>query len=71
MKCPSFYDTLLHRSKNGRDYEEGTDMTGRNLVNITTTTSKEERKSLKLLALEQDISVSALIWQWLREHQET
>lgn len=44
-------------------------MTNRNLVNITITMSKEERKTLKLLALEQDISVSALIRQWLKEHQ--
>lgn len=45
-------------------------MADRNLVNITITMSKEERKALKLLALDKDISVSALIRQWLQEHQK-
>ncbi|MCD8328284.1 MAG: hypothetical protein LUC25_04210 [Ruminococcus sp.] len=45
-------------------------MADKNTVNLTIVLTKEERKALKLLALEQDISVSALIRQWLQEHQE-
>ncbi len=43
---------------------------GRNVVNLTITMTKEERKMLKLLAVEQDVSVSALVRQWLEEHQK-
>lgn len=39
----------------------------RNLVNMTITMTKEERKALKLMALEKDMSVSALIREWLAE----
>ena len=42
-------------------------MAERNLVNITITMTKEERKALKLMALEEDISVSALLRKWLQE----
>ncbi len=42
----------------------------RNLVNITITMTKEERKALKLMALEEDISVSALLRKWLQEKLE-
>ncbi|MCC8081795.1 MAG: hypothetical protein LIO80_07315 [Lachnospiraceae bacterium] len=45
-------------------------MADKNTVNITIVMTKEERKALKLLALEQDISVSALIRQWLQEPQK-
>lgn len=44
-------------------------MTERNLVNLTITMTKEERKALKQIALDQDITVSALIRLWLEEHQ--
>ena len=45
-------------------------MSERKLVNLTITMTKEERKSLKKIALEKDMSVSALIRFWLQENQE-
>lgn len=42
-------------------------MADRNLVNVTITLSKEERKMLKQIALDHDISVSALIREWITE----
>lgn len=42
----------------------------RNLVNITLTVSKEEKKALKQIALDKDITVSALIRLWLSEYQK-
>lgn len=36
-------------------------MSERNMVNITITMSKEERKALKQIALNNDLTVSALI----------
>lgn len=42
-------------------------MVDRNLVNITITLSKEERKMLKQMALDKDMSVSALIREWIFE----
>ncbi len=44
-------------------------MTERNMVNLTITMTKEERKALKQLALDKDITVSALIRLWLSTHQ--
>ncbi|GAA6426870.1 hypothetical protein [Dielma fastidiosa] len=44
-------------------------MVERNMVNITITMSKEERKALKQIALDNDVTVSALIRLWLQEHQ--
>lgn len=44
-------------------------MTERNLVNLTITMSKEERKALKQIALDKDVTVSALIRLWLQEYQ--
>lgn len=44
-------------------------MAERNLVNLTVTMTKEERKALKLIALDKDMTVSALLREWLREHQ--
>ena len=41
----------------------------RNLENITITMSKEDKKALKLMALNNDCSVSELIRRWLAEHQ--
>ena len=46
-------------------------MAERNMVNLTITMTREERKALKQIALDNDITVSALLRQWLREHQET
>ena len=45
-------------------------MVDRNLVNITITLSKEERKMLKQMALDKDMSVSALIREWIFEKSE-
>ena len=39
-------------------------------VNITLSLSKEERKELKQIALDNDISVSALIRRWIEEYKE-
>jgi hypothetical protein len=44
-------------------------MAERNMVNLTITMSKEERKALKQIALDNDMTVSALIRLWLQEHQ--
>ena len=43
-------------------------MTERNLVNITVTMSKEERKAIRQIALDKDISVSALVREWIADY---
>ncbi len=40
-------------------------MAERNMVNLTITMTKEDRKALKQLALDKDTNVSALIRKWL------
>jgi len=45
-------------------------MAERNMVNITITMSREERKALKQIALDKEITVSALIRLWLKEQQK-
>ena len=45
-------------------------MAERNMVNLTITMTREERKALKQLALDKDITVSALIRLWLQEQQK-
>lgn len=45
-------------------------MAERNMVNLTITMTKEERKALKQIALDKDMTVSALIRLWLQEHQK-
>ena len=45
-------------------------MNDKNTVNITISVTPAERKALKQVALDNDISVSALIRQWLEEHQK-
>ena len=42
----------------------------RNMVNLTLTVTREERKALKQLALDKDTTVSALLREWLKEHLE-
>ena len=61
--------TLLHRytSKCVMRYKI---MAERNMVNLTITMTKEERKALKQIALNKDMTVSALIRMWLQEQQE-
>lgn len=44
-------------------------MAERNLVNLTVTMTKEERKALKQIALDKDTTVSALLREWLKEYQ--
>ena len=45
-------------------------MPERNLVNISITMTREERKQLKQMALDKEISVSALIRKWLEEQRK-
>lgn len=45
------------------------DMAERNLENMTITLTKQEKKALKQAALDNDVSVSALIRQWLEKYQ--
>ena len=45
-------------------------MSNRNMVNITITMTREERKALKQLALDEDTTASALIRECLKEHIE-
>lgn len=45
-------------------------MSERNMVNLTITMTREERKALKQIALDKDITVSALIRLWLQEQQK-
>ena len=40
----------------------------RNMVNLTLTVTREERKALKQLALDNDTTVSDLLRKWLKEH---
>ena len=42
----------------------------RSTVNITISVTPAERKALKQAALDNDISVSALIRQWLEQYQD-
>ena len=44
-------------------------MSDKNTVNITISVTPAERKALKQAALDNDISVSALIRHWLEEYQ--
>lgn len=44
-------------------------MAERNMVNLTITMTKEERKALKQIALDKDMPVSALLREWLKEYQ--
>lgn len=45
-------------------------MTDKNTVNITISVTREERKALKQIALDNDTTVSAMIRKWLEEHQK-
>lgn len=42
----------------------------RNMINLTVTMTKEEKKELKQIALDNDITVSALIRGWLKKYKE-
>ena len=44
-------------------------MAERNMVNLTITMTREERKALKQIALDKDRTVSALLREWLKEYQ--
>lgn len=63
----SFYDTLIH--KNTMIYVERVIMTERSIVNLTITMTKEERKALKQIALDKDMTVSALFRKRLKDYQ--
>ena len=43
-------------------------MTEKNTVNVTISVTKEERKALKQIALENDVSLSGLVRKWLNEY---
>lgn len=45
-------------------------MIERNMINLTITMAREERKKLKQIALDNDITVSALIREWLRNYKQ-
>ena len=45
-------------------------MAERNMVNLTITMTREERKALKQIALDKDMTVSALLREWLILYQE-
>lgn len=45
-------------------------MADKNTVNITISVTREERKALKQIALDNDTTVAVLIRQWLKEHQK-
>lgn len=44
-------------------------MAERNMVNLTITMTREERKALKQIALDKDMTVSALLREWLKEYK--
>ena len=44
-------------------------MTERNMVNLTITMSKEERKASKQTALDKDMTIPALLREWLNKYQ--
>ena len=45
-------------------------MAERNMVNLTITMTREERKALKQIAWDKDMTVSALLREWLKLYQE-
>ena len=45
-------------------------MVKKSMVNLTTTMITEEYKVLKQIALDKDMTVSALLREWLKEYQE-
>ena len=45
-------------------------MAERNMVNLTITMTREERKALKQIALDKDMTVSALLRESLKAYQE-
>lgn len=45
-------------------------MAERNLVNITVTMTREERIALRQIAAAKEMTVSALLREWLRAYQE-
>ena len=46
-------------------------MADRNLVNMTITLTKIEKKMVKQMALDRDMSVSALIREWIVEKSDS
>ena len=49
------------------DSEVIMDMAERNMVNMTVTVTRAERKALKQMALDRDTTVSALFREWLKQ----
>lgn len=45
-------------------------MAERNMIKLTVTMTKKERKELKQIALDNDVTVSALIREWLQKYKE-
>ena len=44
-------------------------MSERRMINLTITMTKEKRRELRQIALDNDTTVSALIRDWLRQHK--
>lgn len=60
--------TQVHNNTKSR-IERKIEMVERNMVNLTITMTREERKALKQIALDKDMTVSALLREWLKEYQ--
>ena len=43
-------------------------MTEKNTVNVTISVTREERKALKQIALENDVSLSGLVRKWIKDY---
>lgn len=62
--------TRIHNSTDFLICEVIGKMSERNMVNLTVTVSKDERRALKQMALDRDTTVSALVREWLQENRE-
>lgn len=62
-----YTDTKIQRYKDV--LLKGKIMADRRMINLTITMTKEERKELKQIALDNDTTVSALIRDWLKRYK--
>lgn len=68
MQICAYYATLLHRYTSECVVREI--MVEQNMANLIVAITKEERKDLKQIALDKDMTVSALWCEWPKKHQE-